>query len=431
MNTYMTRRGILAPLALPMALALAACGGGSGGDAPLFGPGEVLTFSATLEDGSTEESHYLVHGVTADGDLVADGEPAAGEGQAKLGPRRPPLASVYVALPLESGYSPEANAARLDELRVFYRQLWQGIAAHRDDGADIAAEIGAYETDVGALYGDWRQSGFATVREYVDFYEEVGDHPYAGDEDTLEEDLVSFFYLNGWSQGAWVQALRRQGLDWPRFLELMARRGHGFADLLAQYRAWSASGGMDMDAFIARYLAGADAGQTAGAQPKATAQKNPGAGLFHVTQKSWDVKVNWLPQASVAILSSQDRNAAHYRSVARKTDICPTKLHITGRLKKAQADVEWKMEYTEAQHATLPGTWFSSFGMASFRAQGGGGGDRFLGSLLAASLGVSVDITDLQNAGTEAAPRPGFTARVKITPDFIYNSPWVRNCEVR
>ncbi|MFO1211720.1 MAG: hypothetical protein U1E74_03790 [Paenacidovorax caeni] len=50
---------------------------------------------------------------------------------------------------------------------------------------------------------------------------------------------------------------------------------------------------------------------------------------------------------------------------------------------------------------------------------------------LVKSLSVNMEIKDLKNIGTEAAPRPGFTARVKVTPSFIFNSPWVRTCEVK
>ena len=69
----------LTPLALSitLALSLAACGG-SGDEEPalVFQPGEVVTFAATLEDGSTQEDRYLVHGVTAEGDLLTDVAPA-------------------------------------------------------------------------------------------------------------------------------------------------------------------------------------------------------------------------------------------------------------------------------------------------------------------------------------------------------------------
>jgi len=242
MNTCTTRRVALTPLAVSMALALAACGGGNGDEAPIFQRGEVVTFAATLADGSTEESHYLMHGVTADGDLVAQDE-----GLAKLAPKRQPLAGVLVALPLEQG----GGSAGLAALRDFYKQLWQGIAEHRSDGSDIAAEIGAYETDVGTLYDDYRRSGFSTVKDYVVFYEQVGENPFFSAQETVEQDLVFFFYRTGWAQDEWLRALQRQNLDWPRFLKLMAERQDTFADLMYEYFVWSEAGGTGMDAFIA------------------------------------------------------------------------------------------------------------------------------------------------------------------------------------
>ena len=59
------------------------------------------------------------------------------------------------------------------------------------------------------------------------------------------------------------------------------------------------------------------------------------------------------------------------------------------------------------------------------------GGTAFFNRQLIKSLSVNMEIKDLKNIGTEAAPRPGFTARVKVTPSFIFNSPWVRTCEVK
>ena len=159
------------------------------------------------------------------------------------------------------------------------------------------------------------------------------------------------------------------------------------------------------------------------------------------------VRINSREQSSVAILSSQDTNISHYHRVGEKKEICPTKLTIRGRLGVAQADLEWKMKYTEEKHASLPGTFLSSFGMDVFRAVGyegeirevddpnGGfyqtGGTAFFNRQLIKSLSVNMEIKDLKNIGTEAAPRPGFTARVKVTPSFIFNSPWVRTCEVK
>ncbi|MFO1211719.1 MAG: hypothetical protein U1E74_03785 [Paenacidovorax caeni] len=52
-----------------------------------------------------------------------------------VGPRvLPPLAGV-LALPLESGDSLQGDTPRLASLRVFYKQLWQGIAERRNDGS--------------------------------------------------------------------------------------------------------------------------------------------------------------------------------------------------------------------------------------------------------------------------------------------------------
>lgn len=436
--------------ALSVAVALAACGGGNGDEeVTIFQPGEVVTFAATLEDGSTQESHYLVHGVTANGELhthAADASEPFLDKTTKMsgGPRnRPPLA--MVALPLES--AEQTNTPRLAALRDFYQQLWQGIATRRGPGADIAAEIGAFESDVGALYDDYQRSEFASVKDYVAFYEQVGENPFFDAQEAVEEELVEFFYRTGWPQGAWLQALQRQQWDWPRFLQLMAQRGDTFFDLLSQYNLWSASGEVGMEALIARYAAITDLKKSAATQFQSKAQKIPDADLFYVTNKSWGVRINTHEQSSVAILSSKDKVISSYQRIGEKTSICPVKLMIKGRLGHVQANLEWQMKYVEEKHARLPGTYFSSLGMEFFKAEGyegqvlgsdlpsgivyRTGGDPFLNKMLIKSLSVNVEIKDLKNVGTEAAPRPGLTARVKITPSFIFNSPWVRNCEVR
>ena len=446
LNTHLFQRparwGVL-PL---LALALTACGGGSE-ESAIFQPGEVVTFAATLPDGSTQESHYLMHGVTADGDLLVDDVSE----KMSVGPRkRPPLAGVLVALPLESGDYQQGDTPRLASLRVFYKQLWQGIAERRNDGSDIAAEIGAYETDVGALYEDFQVSGFFSVKDYVTFYEQVGENPYFGEQEWVEEELVEFFYRTGWAQGNWVRALERLSpvLTWPDFLNVMASRKDSFASLLHLWHELNLRRQVPitMDEFIGRYV-GRSKAASLDDVAKADASQDTGAEKFFVTNKSWGVRINSSEQSSVAILSSQDTNISNYHRVGEKKEICPTKLSIRGRLGVAQADLEWKMKYTEEKHASLPGTFLSSFGMDVFRAVGyegeirevddpnGGfyqtGGTAFFNRQLIKSLSVNMEIKDLKNIGTEAAPRPGFTARVKVTPSFIFNSPWVRTCEVK
>ena len=200
-----------------------------------------------------------------------------------------------------------------------------------------------------------------------------------------------------------------------------------------------------MDEFIGRYVSRSKAASLDSVD-KADVSQDTGAEKFFVTNKSWGVRINSREQSSVAILSSQDTNISHYHRVGEKKEICPTKLTIRGRLGVAQADLEWKMKYTEEKHASLSGTFLSSFGMEYFSASGGerivqvydpqegivnttiGG---HMSPALVKSLSVNMEIKDLKNIGTEAAPRPGFTARVKVTPSFIFNSPWVRTCEVK
>lgn len=247
-----------------------------------------------------------------------------------------------------------------------------------------------------------------------------------------------------------MRALERlsPGLTWPDFLNVMASRKDSFASLLHLWHELNLRRQVPitMDEFIGRYV-GRSKAASLDDVAKADASQGTGAEKFFVTNKSWGVRINSSEQSSVAILSSQDTNISHYHRVGEKKEICPTKLSIRGRLGVAQADLEWKMKYTEEKHASLPGTFLSSFGMDVFRAVGyegeirevddpnGGfyqtGGTAFFNRQLIKSLSVNMEIKDLKNIGTEAAPRPGFTARVKVTPSFIFNSPWVRTCEVK
>lgn len=451
MRMHTNRRGALTPLALSIALALSACGGSSNAPQALE-PGEVLSFTVTQEDGETQQTRYMVHGVTAEGDLVTDTSSASGSDIAKRSIHvRPPLAGVLVALPMEPGDVQHGSSPRLLALRDFYKQLWQGIAERRNDGSDIAAEIGAFETDVGVLYDDWRQSGLVTVKDYVVFYEQVGENPYFDAQESVEEELVFFFHQTGWRKGEWLQALQRQGLDWPRFLGLMAERRNTFAGLLHQYQMWSPAGDMVMEAFIARYVAGphskaaySGASRTMPADlAKADHSAASGAGAFAISNTSWRINISSRQQSSANILSSEDTNLAHYQRLAEKKNVCPTRLTVSGRLGVVRADLEWKMRYTEEKHTSLPGTWVTAFGIDTFNALGkdgevidtgwnseGAAPGGLLADILLASLGASMEIRDVKNVGTEAAPRPGFTARVKVTPGILFNSPWVRDCKV-
>ncbi|MFO1232438.1 MAG: hypothetical protein U1E57_04040 [Paenacidovorax caeni] len=406
-----TRLGALAPLIL----ALAACGGGSGDGPAVFPPGEVLTFAATLDDGSTQETRYLVHAVTADGDLVA------GESTAKLSPHRPPLASVRVALPLEAGDTPQDNVARLAALRDFYKQLWQGIAERRNDGSDIAAEIGAFESDVGVLYDDYRQSEFASVKDYVAFYEQVGENPYFDAQESVEEELVQFFAQTGWSQGAWLRALQAQNTDWPRFLALMAQRGDSFAGLLHQYKTGNSSG---LEDFVAHYV---NSPFITERQSQVKKAPWPGASDFHVVNPSWKF---WIKNDSgtvrqegeryASILSFIDRQPWRYPVSAQYKGACPTRVHVHGRANVLHAFLSYEIHLDVSENQGYPwGTWLPKVGVEVMDVDKpnflhGGVGNHIIGA---------AEITNLENSGTEERPKPRFNvvtksenSRVSITP---------------
>ena len=405
-----TRLGALAPLIL----ALAACGGGSGDGPAVFPPGEVLTFAATLDDGSTQETRYLVHAVTADGDLLA------GESTAKLSPHRPPLASVRVALPLEAGDTPQDNAARLAALRDFYRQLWQGIAERRNDGSDIAAEIGAFESDVGVLYDDYRQSEFASVKDYVAFYEQVGENPYFDAQESVEEELVQFFAQTGWSQGAWLRALQAQNTDWPRFLALMAQRGDSFAGLLHQYKTGNSSG---LEDFVAHYVNSPFITEWQSQVKKAPW---PGASDFHVVNPSWKF---WIKNDSgtvrqegeryASILSFIDRQPWRYPVSAQYKGACPTRVHVHGRANVLHAFLSYEIHLDVSENQGYPwGTWLPKVGVEVMNVDKpnflhGGVGNHIIGA---------AEITNLENSGTEERPKPRFNIVTKLSIPKILNA---------
>ena len=405
-----TRLGALAPLIL----ALAACGGGSGDGSAVFQPGEVLTFAATLDDGSTQETRYLVHAVTADGDLVA------GESTAKLSPHRPPLASVRVALPLEAGDTPQDNAARLAALRDFYKQLWQGIAERRNDGSDIAAEIGAFESDVGVLYDDYRQSEFASVKDYVAFYEQVGENPYFDAQESVEEELVQFFAQTGWSQGAWLRALQAQNTDWPRFLALMAQRGDSFAGLLHQYKTGNSSG---LEDFVAHYV---NSPFITERQSQVKKAPWPGASDFHVVNPSWKF---WIKNDSgtvrqegeryASILSFIDRQPWRYPVSAQYKGACPTRVHVHGRANVLHAFLSYEIHLDVSENQGYPwGTWLPKVGVEVMDVDKpnflhGGVGNHIIGA---------AEITNLENSGTEERPKPRFNIVTKLSIPKILNA---------
>ena len=224
------------------------------------------------------------------------------------------------------------------------------------------------------LYDDYRRSGFTSVNDYVVFYEQVGENPFFDAQATVEEELLEFFYATGWSQGAWLQTLRQQQWDWPRFLQLMAQRGHSFAQLLEQYSTWNAAGGIEISDFVERYLASQSVIKQmiiddSPHRPE-NGEEKPKDNPFFLTKKSLDVNVNSPKQGVVHILSMQDRDVKNYRKITewRVAYKCPTEIYIKGRRGRAQAVIKWRLKYSFLDHKTLPGTYIEDLGMEYFKA---------------------------------------------------------------
>jgi len=412
--------GALTPLALSMVLTLTACGGGGGSDDEQttdFHPGEVVTFSKTTQDGSTQESHYLVHGVTANGDLRAD-ETAPG------------LTGVLVGLPLEAAEIPQ-DASRLTQLRDFYKQLWQGIAERRNDGSDIAAEIGAYETDVGALYDDYRQSEFASVKDYVAFYEQVGENPYFDAQESVEEELVQFFYQTGWRQGAWLQALQRQQWDWPRFLQLMAQRGHTFDGLLSQYRSGTSR---SMEDFIARYV---NSPLLKKANLLAKTTPEGGGSVFHVvnpTWKFWDKSFErsmerdyfgiYRARTYASIVSPLNKNPDDYELGSWSKYLCTTYVRVHGRANVISTELIYMIRLgMSVPHVRHPdgwayGHWIQKIEFLPHTTSEGGG------MVMSKNIVGVAEIKDLENVATnnDWGPKPRFNIETRVSIPRIFNT---------
>ena len=398
-TTYAPWGGVMAVVA-----ALVGCGG-SGSDNPppeKLPLGEVLTFGSVAQDGSTQEQHYLVHGVSAAGDLVAHDANGL-------------LPDQWIALPLETAQTPESDP-QIAVLRGFYKQLWQAIASHRKGSPDIAAEIDAYETDIGTLYADFQRSGFATVTDYVAFYEQAGEHPFFDGQEALEEQLLTFFYATGWSQGAWLQALRNRQWDWPRFLDLMAQRKQTFADLLAQHQTWRQDGAFSVDEFVMRYV---------GSPRLAKNRELSKDGVFYISKNKWsfwpkDPYAGYIPNP-VVVGTGIPEAYWLYHDGAPFYYGCRSKVYLHGRHHVVQMRMEYGIEFFRAMH----GDWLSKILVDVTKEPVSGG---FFSDGAVKRITGRAEIKDVHNVGTAENPKPRFNLLIKFNIPIIYNTKtWVIN----
>lgn len=166
-----------------------ACGGSGGADEEgvtrlsQLQPGERFAMETPLLAGGSQISHYVVHGVTPEGELVESDRPGL-------------LQSVRVPI-LESvtrdGHSSMsvANPATLkQQQQAFYQQLWIATAEHEGtrDPQVILAEIDDLDAHIVDLMDDVAASG-VTLREYIALYDRLDAIPELADKELAELNL--------------------------------------------------------------------------------------------------------------------------------------------------------------------------------------------------------------------------------------------------
>jgi len=172
---------------------LVACGGNGGADEgaikPLsqLQPGERFAMETPLLAGGSEISHYVVHGVTPEGELADSDQPGLVEG-ARVSilesVTRDGRSSTSVANPALVQPKSVNPATLQKQQQAFYQQLWDAMAEHEGtrDPRVILAEIDDLDTRIVDLMDDVAASG-VTLREYIAFYDRLDAMPeFAGKE---------------------------------------------------------------------------------------------------------------------------------------------------------------------------------------------------------------------------------------------------------
>ena len=416
--------------------ALAGCGGS--GDAPdeKIQAGEVLTFSVGTSDGKNTESHFLVHGISPAGHLVAQDAPGL-------------LPDRFVMLPTETpGKSDVPDTAAL---RVFYQQLWQAIQAYRGNSVDSAMEIDDYDVDIASIYRDFHRSELP-LTDYVAFYEQLDQEPFFAQQEMTEEGLAEFLAHARWSPGLWLQALQTRQWDWPRFLKLMAQRGEDFAALQALYTDWEREGMLKADDFIARYVGSPRLKQAMASQFAAPHQaglrteqvaevRAPQFVASHQAGpliKGGELAIGLINGRYTSEFTSHifpeeylDKEYDHYRYFVNYSHDfgCNNKVSIHGRAKITHVEVNyrvlWVLSHFLIKEDTIFGISYLHFGenFSNHRHSVQPYGKNLeLSRLLAKSLNARAEIkevTHIKLAGRNAAQ---FTLQVKYNVSNIFNS---------
>lgn len=190
------------------------CGGG-GEEASVqpFEPGEIVTFAATQEDGSVQESHYLMHGVNADGDLLTGQDEQASSLKISTGPgKRPPLAGVLVALPLESGYSPSESVRLPMHCATFTCSCGAAFPSVATMARTLPLKLAISIPTLPRCTRITSNPVLPASKTTWCFTSRWAKNPFFDAQETVEEELLEFFYATGSRQSQLLQTLAE--LQW-------------------------------------------------------------------------------------------------------------------------------------------------------------------------------------------------------------------------
>lgn len=176
-STFQVLRSLCAVVATSLLLA---CGGGNHDDdvasENAFKPGSQFLVESLLPDGQMKVERYLVHGVTTQGELVAD------QRADLIGGALVPLLESETSSGKVTGkattFKASEPAALLTQQRAFYKQAWDAMVQiqGRNDPKATFEELDDMDARIVDFMDDAAASG-VTLTEYLAFYERLDSIP--------------------------------------------------------------------------------------------------------------------------------------------------------------------------------------------------------------------------------------------------------------
>ncbi len=366
-----------------------ACGGDD--DVPAtaapaqYQPGSVLTLEVASEGQSPNARRWLIHGVTAQGELVA--EPSADLIPGALVPLPLPTSDASAerdqakkaARPTICNNEPTLGTVNSCD---YYKRLFDAFAeTGLSDPTDIVNEIADLDAGIVDLQIDQARSGLSK-REYLAFHQTLDQVPFFAAQEDAEIKAQGFFdFLKKLftakppidmeeidaapNQRQWLDALAAEQLDWRSFLELMAARGDDFMQLRRQLNSWfvgrlAAGVQPTLRGFVADYAHG-----TPEKAPAATTSPNPDrwlasssvmdegsvtAASFVVSRSDWPT----LGSGKSSVLSVHDPDESHYNDGWTSLRNVKISLGTTGAMNELEFFLRGAYN---VGHPRLAGTW--------------------------------------------------------------------------